>query len=64
MQTGLAAPPPNILRDAQNGHTFCTVLTVRAARLLNFTLQFHLSFSVYILYFMNNNTNKNKTNNV
>ena len=55
-ETGLAAPPPNILHDAQNGHTFRTDLTVRAARLLNFTLRFHLFFSVYILDVMNNNT--------
>ena len=55
-RTGLAAPPPNILRDAQNRHTFRTDLTVRAARLLNFTLRFHCFFLYIFLYFMNNNT--------
>ena len=38
-QTGLAAPPPNILRDAQNRHTFRTDLMVRAARIQALTFR-------------------------
>ena len=44
-ETGFA----NMSRDcslAQNGHTFCTDLTVRRIFLLDFTLRFHHSFFI------------------